>query len=130
MADFIGINNLIAGEVKEIQEAKGWMAVQTRFGLIKCLIETRFKAGDACKVTVRPEVATLCNTAERADDMNLIPEGQLLPLISATPSGMTSNWTRRPSSRSTCRIPGTSSRFLLPRKWMCFPVQITLGIPT
>src|SRR5512136_1009522 len=31
VADFIGINNLIAGEVKEIREAKGWMAVQTRF---------------------------------------------------------------------------------------------------
>ena len=28
VADFIGINNLIAGEVKEIQEAKGWMAVR------------------------------------------------------------------------------------------------------
>ena len=39
VADFIGINNLIAGQVKEIQEAKGWMAVETRFGLIKCAFE-------------------------------------------------------------------------------------------
>jgi ABC-type Fe3+/spermidine/putrescine transport system ATPase subunit len=53
VADFIGINNLIAGVVKEIQEGKGWMAVQTRFGLIKCVFEARFKTGDACKVTVR-----------------------------------------------------------------------------
>src|SRR5512136_2445212 len=37
VADFIGINNLIAGCVTEIKEDKGWMAVETRFGPIKCL---------------------------------------------------------------------------------------------
>ena len=78
VADFIGINNLIAGEVKEIQEAKGWMAVQTRFGLLKCVYEGRFKTGEACKVTVRPEVATICNSdeTERRDEPDR-REGQL-----------------------------------------------------
>jgi hypothetical protein len=43
------------------------MAVETRFGLIKCLYEGGFKTGDACKVTVRPEVASICNSDETSD---------------------------------------------------------------
>ncbi|RPJ77368.1 MAG: ABC transporter ATP-binding protein [Desulfobacteraceae bacterium] len=72
VADFIGINNLIAGEVKEIREAKGWVAVETRFGLLKCLNDGRLRPGNHCKVSVRPEVASICNAAEASDDMNLI----------------------------------------------------------
>lgn len=70
VADFIGINNLIDGQVREIREEKGWMAVETRFGLIRCLHEGLFKTGDACKVTVRPEVATLGNSEEPGEEVN------------------------------------------------------------
>jgi iron(III) transport system ATP-binding protein len=70
VADFIGINNIISGQVKEIQETNGWMAVETRFGLIKCLFEARFTTGEACKVTIRPEVASISNSEETIDGMN------------------------------------------------------------
>lgn len=72
VADFIGINNLIAGEVKELQTAKGWVAVETRFGLIKCLNDGRLRPGNPCNVSVRPEVASIVSAAEASDDMNLI----------------------------------------------------------
>jgi ABC-type Fe3+/spermidine/putrescine transport system ATPase subunit len=71
VADFIGINNLIAGEVREAS-AQGWLVVETRFGRIKCLNEGRFKTGDLCKVTVRPEVATICHAGEPGEDVNLL----------------------------------------------------------
>jgi ABC-type Fe3+/spermidine/putrescine transport system ATPase subunit len=72
VADFIGINNLIPGEVKAIQEAKGWAAVSTPFGLIKCLNDGRLRPGDSCTVSVRPEVASICNSGEASDTMNVI----------------------------------------------------------
>jgi ABC-type Fe3+/spermidine/putrescine transport system ATPase subunit len=130
VADFIGINNLIAGEVKEIREAKGWMAVQTRFGLIKCVFEARFKAGDACRVTVRPEVATLCKTAERADDMNLITG----KVSFASYIGNTIRYDIELDPETIFKVdvqnPWTQQPFPIAQEvHVCFPVPITLGIP-
>jgi iron(III) transport system ATP-binding protein len=72
VADFIGINNLIPGEVKGLSAAEGWMSVQTRFGMIKCLHEEKFREGDSCSVSVRPETAAICGPDERPDNMNTI----------------------------------------------------------
>ena len=130
VADFIGINNLIAGQVKEIQEAKGWMAVETRFGIIKCLFETRFKTGDGCKVTVRPEVATLCNTAERAEETNLLPG----KVSFASYIGNTIRYDIELDPETLFKVdvqnPWNQQPFPIDEKVdVCFPIQITLGIP-
>ncbi len=72
VADFIGINNLIAGEVKKVDEASGLMAVHTRFGLMQCLLDKQLREGDACKISVRPEVASIGLPTEATNGMNAI----------------------------------------------------------
>ncbi|MEW6187197.1 MAG: ABC transporter ATP-binding protein [Thermodesulfobacteriota bacterium] len=69
VADFIGINNLIAGQVKEIGGPSGWMTVETPFGSIRCPHENRFKSGDPCRVSIRPEAAVILGLQEK-------PEGE------------------------------------------------------
>jgi ABC-type Fe3+/spermidine/putrescine transport system ATPase subunit len=130
VADFIGVNNLIAGEVKEIQEAKGWMAVQTRFGLLKCVFEGRFKTGEACKVTVRPEVASICNSDETSDEMNLIAG----KVNFASYIGNTIRYDIELDPETLFKVdvqnPWNQKPFPIDEKvHVRFPIQITLGIP-
>jgi ABC-type Fe3+/spermidine/putrescine transport system ATPase subunit len=130
VADFIGINNLIAGRVKEIREEKGWMAVDTRFGLIKCLYEGGFKTGDACKVAVRPEVATICSSDETSDDTNRIA-GEI---SFASYIGNTIRYDIELDQETLFKVdvqnPWNQKPFPISQKvHVRFPVQITLGIP-
>jgi len=130
VADFIGINNLITGEVKEIEEARGWMAVETRFGRIKCVFEGRFKMGDACKVTVRPEVASIRNSDERSEDMNLLAG----KVSFASYIGNTIRYDIELDPQTLFKVdvqnPWNQKTFPIAEKvYVCFPVQITLGIP-
>ncbi len=73
VADFIGINNLIPGEVREIQEGERRMGVHTAVGLMVCTFEKPFQKGDRCTVTVRPETATISREECKDKDMNIIP---------------------------------------------------------
>ena len=106
------------------------MAVQTRFGLIKCVFEARFKTGDACKVTVRPEVATICYSADRAEDMNLITG----KVSFASYIGNTIRYDIELDPETIFKVdvqnPWNQQIFPIAEKvHVCFPVQITLGIP-
>ena len=67
VADFIGINNLISGEVKEIDERSRWITVQTAFGSIRCLHNGRLRPGNPCKISVRPEKASICGPGGGAE---------------------------------------------------------------
>src|SRR5512139_376238 len=69
VADFIGINNLIPGEVREILDREK-MKVQTEVGLIICTIERPFKPRDRCMVTIRPETASITQGEVREKDAN------------------------------------------------------------
>ncbi len=74
VADFIGINNLIPGEVREIEKEEGTMKVQTDVGPLVCTLEgLSFKPGDRCMVSVRPETASIGRTEEGPRDMNILP---------------------------------------------------------
>jgi len=59
VADFIGINNLIPGDVQEVNAIEEWMKVQTKIGPLICLFDERFKPGDRCMISVRPETASI-----------------------------------------------------------------------
>jgi ABC-type Fe3+/spermidine/putrescine transport system ATPase subunit len=61
VADFIGINNLIDGVV---QSAGDFLRVKTALGELRALPEKRFKAGDRCVVSIRPENASLGETGD------------------------------------------------------------------
>jgi iron(III) transport system ATP-binding protein len=52
VADFIGINNLIDGVV---QSSNDFLVVKTALGELRALPEKRFKAGDRCVLSIRPE---------------------------------------------------------------------------
>lgn len=72
VADFIGINNLIPGDVQEVNAPEKWMRVQTQVGVLICLEEGQFKPGDRCMITVRPETASISPTEESSGGFNSI----------------------------------------------------------
>jgi len=55
VADFIGINNLIPGEVEGVGDMRGWATVRTQAGPFLCEADARLDAGDRCVICVRPE---------------------------------------------------------------------------
>jgi iron(III) transport system ATP-binding protein len=130
VADFIGVNNLIPGEVKEIQKAKGWMAVQTRFGVLKCAFDEQFKTGEACNVTVRPEVASIGNSVEASDETNVI--AGKISFASYIGNAIRYDIELDPETlfKVDVQNPWNQKPFAIDEKvHVCFPVQITLGIP-
>ncbi|MCX5908945.1 MAG: ABC transporter ATP-binding protein [Deltaproteobacteria bacterium] len=72
VADFIGINNLICGEVREIRDG-GWITVKTAVGNLVGISEDTFKAGDPCMISVRPETASLDAMEDPSEENNFIP---------------------------------------------------------
>jgi iron(III) transport system ATP-binding protein len=155
VADFIGINNLIAGEVREIDAAGEVMAVQTRFGVIRCPHRAPLRAGDACKISVRPEVASLAAATTPANAATALaggPEAQNgMNVISGTVSfaSYIGNAVRYdielipdreadgdPAERGTIfkvDVQNPWNQQLFPmdaRVCIRFPIRITLGIPS
>jgi len=72
VADFIGINNLIPGEVRRIYDAEGWTEVQTEVGSLTCRAIEALKPGDRCMISVRPETASLNQAENNQKDVNVI----------------------------------------------------------
>jgi ABC-type Fe3+/spermidine/putrescine transport system ATPase subunit len=59
VADFIGINNLIPGELQESAETGAWATVETEVGRLLGASDPRLKTGDRCMICVRPETASI-----------------------------------------------------------------------
>jgi ABC-type Fe3+/spermidine/putrescine transport system ATPase subunit len=59
VADFIGINNLIPGKVKETMDAGRRLVVDTAGGPIACAGDGRLRPGSDCTVCIRPETAEI-----------------------------------------------------------------------
>jgi ABC-type Fe3+/spermidine/putrescine transport system ATPase subunit len=72
VADFIGINNLIPGEIREMNPAECWMKAETKIGPLLCDYRERFKPGDQCMISVRPETASIGTAQEAQKGFNLI----------------------------------------------------------
>lgn len=72
VADFIGINNLIQGEVQEIDSVEEWMKARTKLGTLVCVHRDRLKLGDPCIISVRPETASIGKSEEGQKGYNLI----------------------------------------------------------
>ena len=72
VADFIGINNLIPGDVREINSTEKWMKVQTKVGPLICFGNERFKPGDPCMISVRPETASISQLEDTQKEFNYI----------------------------------------------------------
>jgi len=72
VADFIGINNLISGDVREINSLEKWMKVETKAGSLICIGNERSKPGDRCMVSVRPETASISQSEEAQKGFNCV----------------------------------------------------------
>jgi ABC-type Fe3+/spermidine/putrescine transport system ATPase subunit len=72
VADFIGINNLISGEVQEVNAPEKWMKVETKVGNLVCVHRDRLKPGDRCMISVRPETASISKSEAVQKGFNLI----------------------------------------------------------
>ena len=72
VADFIGINNLIPGDVREVKVAEKVMTVQTKVGPLVCLSDGKFKVGDRCMISVRPETASIGKSEEAQEGFNCV----------------------------------------------------------
>ena len=70
VADFIGINNLIEGEIGEINASEKWMKAKTAAGNVYCAHRDHFKPGDRCVISVRPETATVSKSGEVVKGFN------------------------------------------------------------
>jgi ABC-type Fe3+/spermidine/putrescine transport system ATPase subunit len=131
VADFIGINNLISGEVSQVDGADGLMTVHTRFGPIKCPRAGRFKTGDPCTISIRPETASICGPNEEEGNMNVLSG----TVSFASYIGNTIRYDVELDKETVFRVdvqnPWNRQPFPIDEKVkVCFPVQITLGIPT
>jgi len=73
VADFIGINNLIPGEVQGGADEEGRVKVKTGFGVLTSLTNGRIKASDRCIICVRPETASISSSATGEEGLNCIP---------------------------------------------------------
>jgi iron(III) transport system ATP-binding protein len=72
VADFIGINNLIPGQVLEDPNAEGWIKVQTEVGDLICRADGLLHSGDRCMISVRPETTSLSQSPNDQKDLNVI----------------------------------------------------------
>ncbi|HBD09972.1 MAG TPA: spermidine/putrescine ABC transporter ATP-binding protein [Syntrophobacteraceae bacterium] len=68
VADFIGINNLIPGQVEE--RTAGRVTVKTEVGLFRGESGARLDTGAPCVICVRPETASIGETPSAQDDAN------------------------------------------------------------
>ena len=128
VADFIGINNLIPGEVQEIHEKK--MKVQTEVGPMICTLEKTFKPGDRCLVSARPETASISQTEVKEDGVNILPG----TVSFASYIGNTIRYDVEIQNGKIFKVDIQNPWYhqLLPqgeKVYVFFPQQITLGIP-
>jgi ABC-type Fe3+/spermidine/putrescine transport system ATPase subunit len=70
VADFIGINNLAEGTVAAVDAAQQCLRLKTGFGELAAVMDERFRPGDRCVVSVRPENAAF--DGEAAPGRNLV----------------------------------------------------------
>jgi spermidine/putrescine ABC transporter ATP-binding subunit len=130
VADFIGINNLIAGEVREVQERDRTMKVQTDVGSMVCTLEWPFKPGDRCMVSVRPETASVGRTAGGQGGVNVLPG----TVNFASYIGNTIRYDVEIQNGKIFKVDIQNPWYhqVLPlgeKVLVAFPQQITLGIP-
>ena len=129
VADFIGINNLIPGEVREVLES-GKIKVQTDVGFMVCTIEKSFKPGERCMISVRPETASIGREEVKEKGLNIIPGA----VSFASYIGNTIRYDVEIQNGKIFKVdiqnPWYHQTLPLGEKvHISFPQQITLGIP-
>ena len=130
VADFIGINNLIPGDVLEMDTSEKWVKAQTKVGTLICTSEEQFEPGDRCMISVRPETASISSSEDKQKGVNCI--GGTVSF--AYYIGNTIRYDVEIDHETLFKIdiqnPVDHKPFSLGEKvFVSFPVKSTLGIP-
>ena len=72
VADFIGINNLIPGQIQESPEGGNRVKVKTAIGVLLSETDVRLASGDKCMICVRPETASIGKEEAPQESVNYI----------------------------------------------------------
>ena len=131
VADFIGINNLIPGDVQEVNKPEGWIKVQTKIGSLICISDRQYKPGDRCMISVRPETASISQSEDFQKGFNLISG----TVSFASYIGNTIRYDVETNNGILFKVdiqnPWGYQPFSMGEKvYVSFPVKTTLGIPT
>jgi iron(III) transport system ATP-binding protein len=131
VADFIGINNLIPGDVQEVNQTEGWIKVQTKIGLLICISDRPYKPGDRCMISVRPETASISQSEDFQKGFNLISG----TVSFASYIGNTIRYDVETNNRLVFKVDiqnpwGYQPLSMGEKVYVSFPVKTTLGIPT
>jgi ABC-type Fe3+/spermidine/putrescine transport system ATPase subunit len=130
VADFIGINNLIPGEVQEINVVEKSIKTQTKVGTLVCAHRDRLKPGDQCLISIRPETASIDPSEEGQKGYNFI-----VGYVSfAYYMGNTIRYDVEINSGIIFKVdvqnPWEHQLFNIgERVYISFPIKTTLGIP-
>jgi ABC-type Fe3+/spermidine/putrescine transport system ATPase subunit len=131
VADFIGINNLIPGDVQEVNKAEGWIKVETKVGPLICISDRQYQPGDRCMISVRPETASISQSEGSQKGFNLISGtvsfayymGNTIRYDVETNNGIL--------FKADIQNPWGYQPFSIgERVYVSFPIKTTLGIPT
>jgi iron(III) transport system ATP-binding protein len=130
VADFIGINNLIPGDVQEVNKPEGWIKVQTKIGSLICISDRQYKPGDRCMISVRPETASISQSEDFQKGFNLIRG----TVSFASYIGNTIRYDVETNNGILFKVdiqnPWGYQPFSIGEKvYVSFPVKTTLGIP-
>ncbi len=130
VADFIGINNLIPGEIQEMNTAEKRMKAKTKVGTLFCAYRDRFKPGDRCMISVRPETASIGKSEEGQKGYNRIAGN----VSFAYYMGNTIRYDVEVNSDLLFKVdvenPWEHQPFSIGEKvYVRFPIEMTLGIP-
>jgi iron(III) transport system ATP-binding protein len=130
VADFIGINNLIQGEVQEINASEKWMKVQTAFGTLFCVHRYPFKLGDRCVISVRPETASIGKSEEVEKGYNLITGNVSFAYYIGNAIRYDVEMNSHVLFRIDIQNPWEHQLFSIGEKvYITFPIKTALGIP-
>jgi iron(III) transport system ATP-binding protein len=130
VADFIGINNLIPGDVQEINAAEKWMKVQTKVGPLICLVNQGFKLGDHCMISVRPETTSINQSENIQKEFNCITGTVSFASYIGNTIRYDVEINREIIFKVDIQNPWGYQPFSIGEKvYVSFPIKTTLGVP-
>jgi len=130
VADFIGINNLIPGNVKEINTTEKWVRVQTKVGPLRCTSDEQYKLGDQCMISVRPETASISQSEDTQKGFNCISGTVSFAYYMGNTIRYDVEINKEILFKVDVQNPWEHRLFAMGEKvFVSFPVKTTLGIP-
>ncbi len=130
VADFIGINNLIPGNIQEINTTEKRVRVQTKVGSLLCTSDEQYKPGDRCMISIRPETASIDQSQDTQKGLNCIAGTVSFASYIGNTIRYDVEVNREIIFKVDIQNPWGYQPFSIGEKvYVSFPIKTTLGIP-